>query len=81
MTIDQHQPSIREFTGDERISVPDFREQSVQGSGLLFWMTMPSIVTSQRRTPSQLLTRCASGSVGKETASLDSALINISRVF
>jgi NAD(P)-dependent dehydrogenase (short-subunit alcohol dehydrogenase family) len=28
MAIDQHQPAVREFPGDERIGVSDFREQT-----------------------------------------------------
>jgi hypothetical protein len=35
MAIDQHKPSVREFPDDERISVPDFREQALEGCGLL----------------------------------------------
>jgi hypothetical protein len=41
MAIDQHQPSVRELPGNERIGVTYLREKTLEGSGLLLWMAAP----------------------------------------
>jgi hypothetical protein len=41
MAIDQHKPTIRKFPGQECIGVPNFREQALEGSGLLLGMAAP----------------------------------------